>query len=161
MRYRPWCIPVVSFLGIDWQSVMLEPLSNVLLLFGRDISSSHNDPCPVDSSLNLLSVLDSGEGDMGLRTWGLCWQTIILVDNGSRNHVLQQFLIHTRAHTTIYATQFLKSCKFPKVASPSQCASLWRDMLLCVACTCSLTLLTKVLDISGRQYTVTPCFSNR
>ena len=32
--------------------------------------------------------------------------------------------MYTRAHTTIYATHVL----FPKVASPSQCASLWRDV---------------------------------
>ena len=46
------------------------------------------------------------------------------MDNSSRNHALQQCLMHTRALTTIYTPQFL----FPKVAIPSQCASLWRDV---------------------------------
>ena len=39
-----------------------------------------------------------------LRTWGLCWQKIIHVDNSSRNHASQQYLMHTLAHIMIYAT---------------------------------------------------------
>ena len=48
---------------------------------------------------------------------------------------------------------------FPKVASPSQCASLRHDVR---HCTCSLALLTFFFsDISGMQYAMAPCFAGR
>ena len=45
---------------------------------------------------------------------------------------------------------------FPKVASPSQCASLRHDVR---HCTCSLALLTFFSDISGMQYAMAPCLA--
>ena len=47
---------------------------------------------------------------------------------------------------------------FPKVASPSQCASLRHDVRYC---TCSLALLTFFSDISGLQYAIASCLAGR
>ena len=57
------------------------------------------------------------------------------VDNSSRNDTLQQFLMHTQAHTIIYATKFSIS------ESCNPLAVRWFVARL-VTCTCSLALLT-------------------
>ena len=68
--------------------------------------TNHYDLCPVDSCVNLLSALDSRNGVMSMRTSPHLRALLINnnVDNSSRNHALQQCLMHTRAHTMIYAT---------------------------------------------------------
>ena len=76
----------------------------------------HHDLCPVDSCLNLLSALDSRNRVMGMRTSPhvrALLITITYVDKSSRYPALQQCLMHTRAQTTINATQFYisESCK--------------------------------------------------
>ena len=74
------------------------------------------------------------------------------MDNSSRNHTLQQCLMYTRAHTTIYATQFF----YFKSRKP---LAVRQFVARCLACTCPLALLTKFTDISGLKYALAPCLA--
>ena len=76
------------------------------------------------------------------------------MNNSSRDHALQQCLMHTRAHTRIYATQFsiFESC--------NPLAVRW-FVARRAACTCSLALLTHFVDISGLKYAMALCLAGR
>ena len=76
------------------------------------------------------------------------------MDDSTRNHAEQEWLIHTRAHITIFATQFLY---FRKLQAP-------RIVLVCGATCCMHVFagfVDKFSDISGLQYAMALCIAGR
>ena len=62
--------------------------------------------------------------------------------------------MHTRAHTTIYATPF-------SISENCKPLAVRLFVVRCAACTCSLALLTILSDISGLQFAMAPCLAGR
>ena len=83
------------------------------------LEMQHYDLCPVDSCVNLLSALDSRNGVMSMRTSDL--RALLHVDNSSRNHALQQCLMHQQWFMPII-------CYFRKLQAPRSalvCGATW------------------------------------